>query len=60
MAFTHIDWNELDAAEKDVDHGMTVSGGGSDIACRLALAIAGVQVAVARGDASAATAASER
>ena len=60
MAFTHIEWNQLDAAEKDVDHGMTVSGGGSDIACRLALAIAGIQVAVTRDDAPAAHAAAAR
>ena len=32
-AFTHLEWNQLDAAQNDVDRGMTVSGGGSDLAC---------------------------
>jgi len=60
MAFTHLEWNQLDAAQQDVDRGVTVSGGGSDIACLIALAIADVEVAVARGDAAAAHAAAAR
>ncbi len=60
MAFTHLEWNQLDAAQQDVDRGTTVSGGGSDLACLLALAIFGVEIAVARGDTAAAHAATTR
>jgi len=57
LALTDIATNRLDAAQASIDAGLNVSNGGSDIACRLALAIAAVEVAVARHDPSAARAA---
>ena len=50
LAFTHLERNQLELADVTIDTGLTVSTGDSDVACRLALAIAGVGVAVARRD----------
>src|SRR5664279_5143246 len=60
LALTGIATHRLDAAESHIDAGLAVSTGGSDIACRLALAIATVEVAVARHDPAAARAAATR
>ena len=54
---TAIAGNRLDAAEANIHAGLAVSNVGSDIACRLTLAIAAVEVAVARHDPAAARAA---
>jgi LuxR family maltose regulon positive regulatory protein len=47
-ALTRLEWDQLDAAQEQIDAGLTVSNSGSDVACRLVLAIAAVRVAVAR------------
>ena len=49
-SLTAIATNRLDAAQAGIEAGLTVSNGGSDICCRLALAIAAVEVQVARND----------
>jgi LuxR family maltose regulon positive regulatory protein len=50
MALTHLQRNELAAAQREIDVGLRVSDSGSDAACRVALGIAGVGVAVMRRD----------
>ena len=60
LAMTHVEWNQLDAAAEIIDSGLGVSESGSDVACRLAIAITGVSVAVARRDPAAARAAAAR
>ena len=60
LALTDIDRNRLDTAAAAIDAGLAVSNGGSDIACRLVLAIAAVQLALARRDPAAARAAAAR
>jgi len=60
LAITHLEWNQLEASAKTIDSGLAVSESGSDVACRLAMAIAGVSVAVARRDPAAARAAAAR
>ena len=49
-AMTHLQSAQLDVAQEQIDAGLTVSNAGSDVACRLLLAIAGVGVAAAGGD----------
>ena len=50
-ALTYLEWDRLDAAAEQIHAGLAVSNSGSDVACRLVLAIAAVGVAVAGGDA---------
>ena len=42
----------LDSAAATVDDGLTISRNGSDAACRVALGLAAIGVATARGDAA--------
>jgi LuxR family maltose regulon positive regulatory protein len=49
-ALTHLERDQLDAAQEQIDAGLAVSNSGSDVACRLVLAIAAVGVSVARGN----------
>jgi LuxR family maltose regulon positive regulatory protein len=49
-ALTHLERDQLDAAQEQIDAGLAVSNSGSDVACRLLLAIAAVGVSVARGN----------
>ncbi len=59
-ALTAIATHRLDAADANITAGLAVSNGGSDIACRLTLAIAAVEVEIARHDPAAARAADTR
>jgi LuxR family maltose regulon positive regulatory protein len=59
-ALTHLEGDQLDAAQEQIDAGLAVSDSGSDVACRLVLAIAAVGVAVARGNPDTARAAASR
>ena len=59
-AMTHLERNELDLAGSSVDEGLAISRDGSDAACRVALGVADIGVAVARQDANAALAATAR
>jgi LuxR family maltose regulon positive regulatory protein len=59
-AMTYLEWDQLDAAQAQIDAGLTVSNSGSDVACRLVLAIAAVGVATARNDPDAARVAAAR
>ena len=56
----HLERSELDQAATSIDAGLTISRDGSDIACRVALGIADIGVAVTRRDPTAALAASTR
>ncbi len=59
-ALTAIATHRLDVADANITAGLAVSNGGSDIACRLTLAIAAVEVEIARHDPAAARAADTR
>ena len=59
-AMTHLERNEIDLAGSSVDEGLAISRDGSDAACRVALGVADIGVAVARQDATAALAATVR
>ena len=58
LAMTHLEQGRLDMAAATVDSGLALSRAGSDAACRVALGIAVVSIAVARRDPAAACAAS--
>jgi LuxR family maltose regulon positive regulatory protein len=60
LAMTNLEWNQLDAATREVDSGLTVSDSGTDPACQLVLAITAVGIAVARHDNTASRAAADR
>jgi LuxR family maltose regulon positive regulatory protein len=49
-ALTHLERDQLDAAQQQIDAGLAVSNSGSDVTCHLVLAIAAIGVAVARRD----------
>ncbi|HEY4991420.1 MAG TPA: LuxR C-terminal-related transcriptional regulator [Nakamurella sp.] len=59
LAMTNLEWNQLDAAKREVDSGLTVSDSGSDPACQLVLAMTAVGIAVARHDHTATRAAAD-
>jgi LuxR family maltose regulon positive regulatory protein len=59
-AITQLERNQLDQAATTIAEGLAISRDGSDAACRVALGIAGIAVAVTRRDASLAIAASAR
>ena len=60
LGLVHLARNQLDQATAQIYRGLTASSRGSDGACRLALGIAAVDLAVARGDADAVRAAATR
>jgi len=60
LALVHLEWNQLDAATREVDSGLTVSDSGSDPACQLVLAIAAIGIAVVKRDNTAVRAAADR
>jgi LuxR family maltose regulon positive regulatory protein len=61
LSLTELAWNRPAAAADVVDAGLVASShGGSDHGCRLALGIAAIGVAAARGDTDAARSAAER
>lgn len=58
LSQTHLEQSRFDLAAAVIDSGLAISRSGSDAACRVALGIAAVGVAVARKDSAAALAAS--
>ncbi len=60
LAMIYLEQGRLDMAATTVDAGLDISRSGSDAACRVALGIAAVGLAVAREDPAAARAASAR
>jgi LuxR family maltose regulon positive regulatory protein len=52
IALTELEQGRLDSAAATVDDGLTISRTGSDAACRVALGLAAIGVATARGDAA--------
>ena len=59
-ALTHLERDQLAAAQQQLAAGIAVSNSGSDVSCRLVLAIAAVGVDVARRDPDTARAAAAR
>jgi LuxR family maltose regulon positive regulatory protein len=59
-AITHLERNQLDQASTSIEQCLAISRDGSDAACRVALGITGIGVAVTRRDAPAASAAAVR
>lgn len=60
LAMIYLEQGRLDMAATIIDAGLDISSSGSDAACRVALGIAAVGLAVARQDPAAARAASAR
>ena len=60
LGLTLLAWNRLDEASDIIDAGLAASSRGSDAGCRLALGIAAVGVAAARGDGNAVRSAADR
>lgn len=60
LGLTLLSWNRLDEASDIVDAGLAASTRGSDAGCRLALGIAAIGVAAARGDVRAERSAADR
>jgi len=52
LGMTFLAWDRLEAAADTIAAGLAVSSSGSDTSCRLALGIAAVGIAAARGDAA--------
>ena len=60
LAMTHLAWNQLTEATKNVDSGLALGDGAPDPACQLVLAIIAIEIGVAQHDAAATGVARDR